>query len=131
MRVSEITTPTSSRSGKNTSKPLTPASINFSISSAVNSVLDSASTSPGGSICDVVHEVGAFEIFSRCRQAGDLGLLDFLEDVWGDLAPLGDHRFALVVHDGFRETSPDQTLRHFAIERFLVNDDRIRSVETA
>ncbi len=85
----------------------------------------------GAHVHDVGRYVGPFQIVGRDLDLLDLGLLNFLEQAGGDLAPRRDHRLARPVEDGVRELHALQARGHVPVQLLVLDGELVDAVEGA
>ena len=126
-----MTVPTSSRSGKKTSKVSMPASISLLMTVGSQFLIGVDHHFAGRHIDHVGGDEGAFEIVRGNFDVRDLVLQDFAHQARGDFAALRHDGFAGLVVDGVRKLQADEVLVDIP-EQFAVFDlDLADAVERA
>ncbi len=126
-----MTVPTSSRSGKKTSKLVMPASISLLTTVGGQFLIGVDHDFAGGHVDDVGSDEGAFEIVDRDFNLRDLVLDDFLHQAGGDFAALRDNGFAGLVVNGVGKLQADQAVVNLPLKFGVLDVDFGDAIERA
>ena len=120
--VRESTTPMSSRSGKNTSTSVMPRFGERLPEFGRQRLVGFQQNFAGLPVDDVGHAVRAFEVRQRRANLRNLGLDQFLEEIFGDALVRADNHFfglrdCLISCDSLRSTMPGETFQNRSLSR--------------